>query len=191
LSHIEQTSQVFGRIILVLFRNTWASYISETRTRQEISSLTVVTHTQANSDEEADMNETVFASKGDATGAAFDRRKHILCADDHEDTRAMMAILLDLSGYKVTTAGSVAEALPLTERGGFDLLLLDGLYADGFGVDLCKQIRAFDARTPIVFLSADAYQADIQKGLEAGAQAYLAKPFDFDALTQTIEQFIL
>jgi DNA-binding response OmpR family regulator len=114
-----------------------------------------------------------------------------LCADDQEDTRAMMAILLDMCGYEVTTAGSVAEALPLTERGGFDLLILDGWYSDGPGVDLCKQIRAFDARTPIFFLSGAAYQADIQKGLEAGAQAYFAKPFDFDTLTQTIEQFIL
>lgn len=137
------------------------------------------------------MSKTIFASNSEATGVAVDRRKHILCADDHEDTREAMAILLDLCGYKVTTAGSVAEALPLTERGGFDLLLLDSLYADGFGVDLCKQIRAFDARTPIVFLSAYAYQADIQKGIEAGAQAYFAKPFDFDVLEQTIEQFIL
>jgi DNA-binding response OmpR family regulator len=158
---------------------------------QSLSSLTPVTHTQANSAEEANMSRTIFAANSDATGVAFDRRKHILCADDHEDTRIMMALLLDLCGYKVTTAGSMAEALPLTAKGGFDLLLLDGWYSDGHGVDLCKQIRAFDARTPIVFLSGDAYQADIDKGLEAGAQAYFAKPFDFDVLEQTIEQYIL
>ena len=137
------------------------------------------------------MSKTVFASNSGATGSSVERRKHILCADDHEDTREAMAILLDLCGYEVTTAGSVAEALPLTERGGFDLLLLDSMYADGFGVDLCKQIRAFDARTPIVFLSAYAYHTDIQQGLEAGAQAYFAKPFDFDVLEQTIEQYML
>ncbi len=137
------------------------------------------------------MSKTVFASNGDASGSTVERRKHILCADDHEDTRAMMAYWLDLCGYEVTTAGSIAESLPLTERGGFDLLLIDGLYPDGLGVDLCKQIRTFDARTPIFFLSAHAYQADIQKGLESGAQAYLTKPFDFDVLEQTIEKFIL
>jgi len=137
------------------------------------------------------MSKTVFASKGDATGAAVERRKHILCADDHEDTRAMMALLLDMCGYEVTTAGSLTETLPLTEKGGFDLLLLDGWYSDGLGVDLCRRIRAFDARTPIVFLTAAAYPTDIKKGLESGAQAYLTKPFDFDVLEQTIEQFIL
>jgi len=103
----------------------------------------------------------------------------------------MMAILLDQCGYEVTTVGSVAETLPLTKRGGFDLFILDGIYPDGFGVDLCKQIRTFDGRTPIFFLSACAYQSDIDRGLESGAQAYLTKPFDFDVLEQTIEQFVL
>ena len=137
------------------------------------------------------MSKTVFASKGDATGAAVERRKHILCADDHEDTRTMMACWLDLCGYEVTTAGSLAETLPLTERGGFDLLILDGWYHDGLGVNLCKQIRTFDTRTPIVFLSALAYPPEIKKGLESGAQAYITKPFEFDVLEQTIEKFIL
>src|ERR1051325_7774892 len=99
------------------------------------------------------MSKTIFASKGDAMGAAAARRKHILCADDHEDTRTMMAILLDMYGYEVTTAGSLSEALPLTESGGFDLLILAGLYSDGFGVELCKRIREFDEKTPIVFVS--------------------------------------
>src|SRR5512132_1902412 len=120
------------------------------------------------------MSRKAFASNGDATGKAVVRRKHILCADDNEDTRAMMALLLDMCGYEVTTAGSLAETLPLTKKGGFDLLLLDGWYPDGLGLDLCKQIRAFDARTPIVFLSGLAYPSDIDKGLEAGAQAYFA-----------------
>ena len=137
------------------------------------------------------MSKTVFVSKGDASGASVERRKHILCADDHEDTRAILALWLDLCGYEVTTAGSIAESLPLTERGGFDLLILDGWYPDGLGVDLCKRIRASDDRTPIVFLSAHAYPSDITKGLESGAQAYITKPFDFDILEQTIERLIL
>ena len=116
----------------------------------------------------------------------FERRKHILCADDHEDTRTAMNILLAMSGYQVTTAASITEALPLTKKGGFDLFILDGWYGDGLGVDLCRQIRAFDSQTPILFLSGLAYESDIANGMNAGAQAYLAKPIEIDSLEQTI-----
>lgn len=134
------------------------------------------------------MSKTVFASKGDALSAGVERRKRILCADDHEDTRAMIALWLDMCGYEVTTAGSIAESLPLTERGGFDLLILDGWYRDGLGLDLCEQIRRFDSHTPILFVSALAYADDIAKGLNAGAQAYLTKPVDMDVLEETIAE---
>ena len=137
------------------------------------------------------MSKTIFPSKGEARGSPVKRRKHILCADDHEDTRTMIACWLDMLGYEVTTAGSVAETLPLTERGGFNLVMIAGWYRDGLGVDLCKRIRAFDTRTPIFFLSAYAFQDDIQKGLESGAQAYIPKPCDLVVLEQTIEKFIL
>ena len=132
------------------------------------------------------MSKTVFASKGDATGTAVERRKHILCADDHEDICIMMSALLAMYGYEVTTAASITEALPLTKKGGFDLLILDGWYGDGLGVDLCRQIRTFDSQTPILFLSGLVYESDIAKGMQAGAQAYLAKPVEVDALEQTI-----
>lgn len=137
------------------------------------------------------MSKTVFASKDDASEAAAERRKHILCADYHDSTRAMIAYWLDLCGYEVTAAGSLAETLPLTERGGFNLLILGGWYPDSLGINLCKRIRAFDARTPIVFLSAYAFTSDIKEGLESGAQDYITKPFDFDVLKQTIEKLIL
>ena len=103
----------------------------------------------------------------------------------------MMVSWLNLCGYEVTTTGSIGVTLSLTRRGGFDLLLLSGRYPDGLGVDLCKRIRAFDARTPIVFLSAYAYATDIKEGLESGAQAYLAKPVDLNVLTHTIEQLVI
>jgi len=137
------------------------------------------------------MSKTVFAPKTKASGAAVERHKHILCADDHEDTRTMMNLWLGLCGYEVTTAGSLAETLPLVQKGNFDMFILDGWYGDGLGVDLCQQIRQFDKRTPILFLSGLAFQSDIDKGMAAGAQAYLPKPCDFDVLEQTIKEFIL
>jgi DNA-binding response OmpR family regulator len=133
------------------------------------------------------VSATIFEQNRDALGPGVEKRKHLLCADDDEDTCEMMSALLEMHGYQVTTMGSVTGALSLTKKGGFDLLILDGIYADGFGVDLCEQIRRFDPGTPILFLSGLAYESGIAKGMKAGAQAYLTKPVDMDVLEQTIE----
>lgn len=134
------------------------------------------------------MSANSLAPNREALGSGVEKRKHILCADDHEDTRAMMSALLGMFGYQVTTAGSLAETLPLTERGGFDLVMLDGWYPDGLGVDLCKRIRTFDSQTPILFLSGLAHDSDIAKGMNAGAQVYLTKPVDMNVLERTIAE---
>jgi CheY-like chemotaxis protein len=191
LYYSEQTSQVDGHIIGLLFRNAWASCTSETRTKVIGFLNHFCIQYSSQSDEEADMSRTVFASNGDASCSFVGRRKQVLCSDDHEDTRALIALWLDLSGYEVTTVSCLAETLSLAQKGNFDLFILDSWYGDGLGVDLCKQIRRFDPRTPILFLSALAFQSDIDKGLAAGAQAYLTKPCDFDVLGETIEKFIL
>ena len=134
------------------------------------------------------MSKTVFAPKGDASGAVCEKRKHILCSDDHDDTRTVISLLLGMDGYRVTTADTITETLALAKKGGFDLFILDGIYPDGFGFDLCQQIRRFDSHTPILFLSGLAYASDIAKGMNAGAQAYLTKPVDMDVLEEIIAE---
>jgi CheY-like chemotaxis protein len=116
-------------------------------------------------------------------------RKRILCVDDHEDTRDMMCVLLGEYGYEAVIAASVPDALERARVGGFALCILDHWITEGNGIDLCQQIRAFDPFTPIMFYSGAGYRTDIQKGLDAGAQAYLVKP-DFDHLRPTIERLI-
>jgi DNA-binding response OmpR family regulator len=116
-------------------------------------------------------------------------RKRILCVDDHEDTRDMMRILLGEYGYEAVIAASVSDALENARSGGLALCILDHWITEGNGIELCRQIRAFDSYTPIMFYSGAGYQADIQKGMDAGAQAYLVKP-DFDHLKPTIDRLI-
>ena len=106
-------------------------------------------------------------------------RKRILFVDDDEDTRTMMNAMLDLYGYEAVIAVSVSDALASARSGGLALCILDHWLTESNGIELCQQIRAFDSGTPIMFYSGAAYDADIQKGLDAGAQAYLVKP-DFD-----------
>ena len=116
-------------------------------------------------------------------------RKRILCVDDDEDTRGMMDVLLDQYGYEAVIAASLSDALENARSGGIALCILDHWITEFSGIELCRQIRAFDSDTPIMFYSGAGYQADIAKGLNAGAQAYLVKP-DFDHLKPTIDRLI-
>jgi CheY-like chemotaxis protein len=124
-----------------------------------------------------------------AMASASVPRKRILCVDDHEDTRDLMQVLLGQYGYEAVIAASVTDALETARSGGLALCILDHWITDGNGVELCQQIRAFDSHTPIMFYSGAGYRTDIQKGLDAGAQAYLVKP-DFDRLKPTIDRLI-
>lgn len=110
----------------------------------------------------------------------------VLCVEDDEDTCEMLKALLNLSGYEVKSARSKEDALRLTESESFDLYLLDNLLPDGNGIELCKQIRASDPLTPIIFLSGLAQEADREEALDAGAQAYLIKPVNVDELVNVI-----
>jgi DNA-binding response OmpR family regulator len=101
----------------------------------------------------------------------------------------MMRALLGEYGYEAVVAGSVSDALESARSGGLALCILDQWLTKSNGIELCQQIRAFDSDTPIMFYSGAGYGADIQKGLDAGAQAYLVKP-DFDHLKDTIDRLI-
>lgn len=112
-------------------------------------------------------------------------RFRVLCVDDNEDVCEMMGLLLSSYGVDATCVRSAAAAWPLIEQRRFDLFILDSWLPGIDGLELCRQLREFDADTPVVFYSGAAYDTDKQKGLAAGATAYLAKP-DVDGLIETI-----
>lgn len=114
--------------------------------------------------------------------------KRILCVDDDPDTLEMLEVALGLLGHEVTSAETVTDGLRQAQGSAFDLLILDNRFEECTGVELCRQIRTFDRRTPILFLSADAYNYQIQQAMDAGAQAYLVKPVDLDQLEQYVAQ---
>ncbi|HSE16973.1 MAG TPA: response regulator [Pyrinomonadaceae bacterium] len=100
----------------------------------------------------------------------------VLYIEDHEDTRELVTLVLEQKSLEVVTGETIASGVALAGSQDFDLYLLDSWLPDGSGLDLCKQIRKFDAETPIVFYSAAAYAADRELALNSGAQAYLVKP---------------
>lgn len=118
------------------------------------------------------------------------KKLRLLCVEDDTDTCALLSEILSKQGYELMIARTYAEGLRLSQTEHFDLYILDERLSDGSGIALAQQIRQTDAHTPIVFQSASAFAQDIQRGLEAGAQAYLTKPYDFDVLLTTVKELL-
>ena len=103
-------------------------------------------------------------------------KARILHVDDHQDTRLMMAALLQDCGYGVLTAGSVAEGLDLAKEVEFDLYILDVRLPDGTGVELCQKLREMHPGIPILYYSAYGDAAEVESALAICGDAYLKKP---------------
>lgn len=111
---------------------------------------------------------------------------HILLAEDDADTRDLVALILNHAGFRVSVTGDPAEVMNLLSSEHFDALLLDNWMPEVSGIELCRRIRSIDATTPIFFCSGAVTDADKNAAFSAGAQGYLAKPFDPDELTATL-----
>lgn len=118
-------------------------------------------------------------------------QRRILVVEDHADTRELLVLVLSDCGYGVKATSTISEALKLIRDEDFSLLLFDSKLPDGSGVDLCRSVREFDQKTPIVFSSGLAYEKDKRTALDAGAQVYLVKPIDIAELVKSITELIL
>jgi CheY-like chemotaxis protein len=117
-------------------------------------------------------------------------KARILHVDDHQDTRLMMAALLQDCGYGVLTAGSVAEGLELAKEIAFDLYILDVRLPDGTGVELCQKLRELNPKIPILYYSAYGDEADHQNALNICGDAYLKKPVCIADIQETIARLL-
>ena len=102
---------------------------------------------------------------------------HLLVVDDDRRLRSLLQSFLRRQGHRVTTASSVAEAQGKRSGLEFDLIVLDLMMPGESGLDFALQIRE-DSETPILMLTARNEAADRVRGLEAGVDDYLAKPFE-------------
>jgi two-component system phosphate regulon response regulator OmpR len=106
-----------------------------------------------------------------------DDAPHLLVVDDDLRIRELLSRYLFDHGYRVTTAGSAAEARKQLEGIAFDLLILDVMMPGENGFDLAKSIRG-GSTVPILMLTARVEADDRVAGLELGADDYIPKPFD-------------
>jgi len=117
-------------------------------------------------------------------------QKHILVVESDDNSVEMLRLYLGHFMYRVTAADTCGECLQLARIKRVDLYLLGDGCEDGDTFELCRNIRALDSNTPIIFCSADASRADRRQGMSAGAQAYLAKPCELEELRRTIRRLI-
>jgi DNA-binding response OmpR family regulator len=120
---------------------------------------------------------------------SFTPRPRVLYVEDHEDSREMLSTLLRLARIEAKAVGTAAEALSSIQAEHFDLYLLDSQLPDLDCFELCRRMRDLDAHTPILFFSGATYDSDKQRGIEAGANAYVSKP-DIEGLIGSITQFV-
>jgi two-component system alkaline phosphatase synthesis response regulator PhoP len=106
----------------------------------------------------------------------------ILLVEDERDIAEAIRMNLEAEGYDVEVVGDGERALAKAREGGFDLVILDVMLPGLDGVTVCREIRRFDAETPVLFLSALGATDDRVRGLAAGGDDYLGKPFDLREL---------
>jgi CheY-like chemotaxis protein len=110
----------------------------------------------------------------------------ILLVEDHEDTLRAMARLLRKLEHSVTTATCVVDALQAADKDQFDLVISDLGLPDGTGLEL---MRSMLARRPCKGIALTGYgrESDIDSSREAGFDAHLTKPVNFQALANAIQ----
>jgi two-component system phosphate regulon response regulator OmpR len=112
-----------------------------------------------------------------ALSAPSDAAPHLLVVDDDRRIRDLLLRFLLAEGYRVTTAETAAEARAKLGGLSFDLLILDVMMPGETGFELARAIRV-SSGVPILMLTARDEAENRIKGLELGADDYLAKPFE-------------
>lgn len=120
-------------------------------------------------------------------------KKTILIADDSPTMRAMLVSTIEMLGdYRIIEASSGFEALRLLPRDKVDLILTDINMPDINGLELISYLRnnANYQTIPVIIISTEGSQKDIEKGKLLGANEYLIKPFDPASLQALITSYL-
>jgi len=119
---------------------------------------------------------------------------HILIVDDRRDVRFLSKAILSKAGAKITEAEDGLQAIAEVERASndgkrFDLILLDMQMPNLDGYETAQRLREMGFQQPIIALTADAMQGDMNRCIECGCNDYLSKPIDVRQMTQMVLKF--
>jgi len=117
------------------------------------------------------------------------KRKKILIVEDEESLLRLESIILTSKGYDVIGVADGIAAIEQISRSIPDLVILDVMLPDMDGLEVCRKIKndPFTSKVPVIMLTARKGSKDMERGLEAGADAYMTKPFKSAQLIDMIE----
>lgn len=114
----------------------------------------------------------------------------ILAADDEEDIREILRILLESKGYSVACAANGSEAAAyIAQHPEVDLVILDIMMPGLSGIEACREIRRRCA-APVLFLTAKTMESDKAAAYGSGGDDYLAKPFSQAELLMKVDSLV-
>jgi two-component system alkaline phosphatase synthesis response regulator PhoP len=119
-------------------------------------------------------------------------KKKILVVDDEQDIVTLIKSRLELSGYEVIAAYDGNEGLEKARKEKPDMVILDIMLPKIDGFQVCRMLK-FDSdykNIPVMLFSARAGEHDKATGEEAGADAYLVKPFDSNVLIAKVKELL-
>jgi two-component system, OmpR family, response regulator len=114
----------------------------------------------------------------------------LLVVEDDRETASYLQKGLGESGYLVDRAGDGRQGLFMASSGGYQAIVLDRMLPQMDGLSMLSALRAADIRTPALILSALGTVDDRVKGLRAGGDDYLVKPFAFSELLARLEALL-
>lgn len=118
--------------------------------------------------------------------------KKILIVDDEPPILMSLEFLMKKNGYQVFIARNGTEALDIAQKEIPDIVLLDIMMPDVDGYEVCQQIKKNPAlmQAKVIFLSAKSKETDIAKGIAAGAEFYITKPFSTRNLLDKVKELL-
>jgi signal transduction histidine kinase/ActR/RegA family two-component response regulator len=115
---------------------------------------------------------------------------HVLLCEDNEINTEIAVKMLQTQNINVDTAKNGIEGIEKASENHYDIILMDIRMPLMNGLDATREIRKFNKTTPIIALSANAYQEDIKQSIEAGMNIHLSKPIDRENLFTAIEKLL-
>lgn len=115
---------------------------------------------------------------------------HVLVVEDDVTMSDVVRRVLEEDGYQVSVSGTGIDALILAKSNDFDVATIDAMLPEMSGFELCKHLRQQGFVFPIMMLTARDSVDDRVRGLDAGADDYLIKPFAFAELSARVRAMV-